>query len=125
MENENKILTFTDLKVWQVSRKLVFCVYSFTKNFPKEERFSLASQMRRSSISIISNIAEGFSRIHYKEKIYFYSIALGSLTELQSQIIIARDLDYLDKDLYQNVIEKTVSVHKMLNGLIKSIKKLL
>lgn len=123
MENQsNKIRRFTDLNAWQEGHKLVLMIYKFTKNFPKEEIFGLVSQMRRCSVSITSNIAEGFSRQSYKEKTQFYAISLGSVTELQNQLLIAKDVDYITKDTFQNIAERTVKVHKIINGLIKSSK---
>src|SRR3989344_224377 len=91
MEQKKKIQSFTDLEVWRESHKLVLMVYKFTKNFPKNELFGLTSQLRRAVVSITSNIAEGFSRFSYKEKIQFYSIAFGSLTEVQNQLLISKD----------------------------------
>ena len=94
MKNQsNKIRRFTDLNAWKEGHKLVLMIYNFTKNFPKEEIFGLVSQMRRCSVSITSNIAEGFSRQSYKEKAQFYAISLGSVTELQNQLLIAKDID--------------------------------
>ena len=91
MNNElRKIKSFTDLNAWKESHKLVLMVYGVTKTFPREEIFALVSQMRRCAVSITSNIAEGFSRQSYKEKVQFYSISQGSVTELQSQLLIAR-----------------------------------
>ena len=81
----NKIREFTDLIVWQETHKLVLLVYKTTKYFPKEEVFALTSQMRRSAVSIPSNIAEGFGRHSYKEKVQFYYLAHGSLLELKNQ----------------------------------------
>jgi len=120
----NKIRTFTDLKSWQEAHKLVLIVYKLTKSFPKEELFCLVPQMRRCVISISSNIAEGFSRQSYKEKIQFYSIAQGSNTELQNQLLIARDIDYLKSDDFENAATQSVQVHKLLNGLIKKSKSI-
>ncbi|MDD5626597.1 MAG: four helix bundle protein [Patescibacteria group bacterium] len=85
MNNElKKIKSFTDLDAWKEGHKLVLMVYEITKKFPKEEMFGLVSQMRRCVVSITSNIAEGFSRQTYKDKICFYSRAQGSVTELQN-----------------------------------------
>jgi four helix bundle protein len=123
MINMNKIKKFTDLRVWIKAHKLALSIYKTTKKFPKEEIFGLISQMRRCSISITSNIAEGFSRQSYKEKTYFYSISLGSVTELQSQLIISRDVDYLNKEKFNELFEDSINTHKMLNGLIKNLKK--
>ena len=94
-------------------------VYKLTERFPKKETFGLVNQMRRCVVSITSNIAEGFSRQSYKEKIQFYSVALGSVTELQNQLLIARDVDYLEKKEFQEIAEQSVKVHKIVNGLIK------
>ena len=85
--NQKKIKSFTDLNAWKEGHKLVLMIYETTKKFPKEEIFGLTIQLRRCSVSITSNLAEGFSRQSYKEKSYFYSMALGSVTELQNQIL--------------------------------------
>jgi len=95
-------------------------VYKITKDFPKEEIFALTSQLRRCSISITSNLAEGFSRTTFKDKVSFYSIALGSLTELQNQLMIARDVKYLNRSQFEKLAEQTIKVQKILCGLIKS-----
>ncbi len=121
MIEKNKIKTFIDLNAWKKSHELVLFVYKITESFPKKEMFALTSQMRRSSISITSNIAEGFSRHSYKEKIHFYSIALGSLTELQSQFLVARDVGYM-KENYEIFFENSIIVHKLINGLIRHSK---
>jgi len=118
----SEIKKFTDLRVWVKSHRLVLNIYRITKNFPKEEIFGLVSQMRRCSISIISNIAEGFSRQSYKEKTYFYSISLGSVTELQSQLLVSKDINYLSEERFNELFEDSINIHKMLNGLIKGSK---
>jgi len=120
----NKIRTFTDLNAWKKSHELVLFTYKITNLFPKKEIFSLTSQMRRAAISITSNIAEGFSRQSYKEKTHFYSIALGSLTELQSQFLVARDITYI-KEEYRIFFNKSVLAHKLINGLIKYSKSII
>jgi four helix bundle protein len=81
----NKIKDFKDLNTWREAHKLVLMIYGATKTFPREEIFSLTSQVRRAAISITSNIAEGFGRQGYKEKIQFYYFAQGSLIELKNQ----------------------------------------
>lgn len=123
MENKNIIKSFTDLEVWQEAHKLVLMVYRLTKKFPKEELFSLTNQIRRAAVSITSNIAEGFSRQGYKEKLQFYYIALGSLTEIQNQLLIVRDLNYLNKTEFDDVVKQIISVHKLLNAFISATKK--
>lgn len=115
-----KISSFTDLIVWQKAHELAVEVYKITKTFPREETYSLVDQMKRCSISISSNIAEGFSRRGKKEKLQFYFTAKGSLTELQNQLLLARDVGYLNKEAFFSIAETTVYVHKLLNGFIKS-----
>ena len=121
MNNESgKIKSFTDLNAWKEGHNLVLDIYKITKNFPKEEAFGLVSQMRRCAVSITSNIAEGLSRHSYKEKSQFYSISQGSVTELQNQLLIAKDVSYISKDEFMKIADQTVIVHKIINGLIKS-----
>ncbi len=115
-----KIQSFTGLKAWQEAHRLVINVYRLTKLFPKEELFALTNQLRRAVVSISSNIAEGFSRNSAKEKIQFYSIALGSLEEVQNQLLIARDIDYLPSDAFKTTSEQTVFVSKLIRGLAKT-----
>ena len=119
---EKKAKSFTDLLVWQEGHKLVLMVYTETKSFPKDELFGLTSQMRRSAVSITSNIAEGFSRQSYKEKAQFFSISLGSLTELQNQLLIAKDIGYLEKKKFFQLAEQSVILQKMMNSFIKKTK---
>lgn len=116
------IKSFTDLRAWQKAHKLVICVYEITKIFPKEEQFGLTNQIRRAVVSITSNIAEGFSRHSNKDRIHFYHMALGSLTEVQSQVLVARDIGYIGAEDAQNLLEKSVIVSKLINGLIKHLK---
>ena len=124
-EIKKKIRSFTDLDAWREGHKLVLMVYERTKEFPKEEIFGLTSQMRRAAVSITSGIAEGFSRQYYKEKIQFYSIAQGSNTELQNQLLVAKDVGYLVKDEFDKIAQQSVQVHKLLSGLIKKSKTIL
>ena len=117
-----KIRSFTDLHAWQEGHKLVLVIYKITKTFPVDERFSLTNQMQRCVISITSNIAEGFSRRGKKEKTQFLYMALGSVTELQNQLLVARDLKYIDNQTFHEIAEQTITVGKLVNGLIKSAK---
>lgn len=125
MEENRKIKTFTDLKVWREGHNLVILVYRITKKFPKEEPYSLIDQMRRSVSSVTSNVAEGFGRQGYKEKIQFYYLAQGSLAELKNQILIAKDIGYLDKEDMKVLIESANNTHKLLQGLITKSKTFL
>jgi|SRR3989344_7025549 len=122
-EKGKSIREFTDLLAWQENHKLVLLIYSETKTFPKEEIFGLVSQMRRSAISITSNIAEGFGRHGAKEKVHFYYLAHGSLTELKNQLFIARDLNYIKN--FKEVENQLINAHKLLQGLLKKTKTFL
>jgi len=123
-QEKQKIKSFTDLNAWKEGHKLVLMIYQITKSFPKEELFGLTSQLRRCAISITSNIAEGFSRRSYKEKIQFYHISQGSVTELQNQLLIARDVKYISADSFTEIADESVVVHKIINGLIKKSKEI-
>ncbi|MCR6624655.1 MAG: four helix bundle protein [archaeon YNP-LCB-024-027] len=118
-----KIRSFRDLDAWEEGHKLVVEIYKITKSFPKEKMFGLSTQLRRSAVSITSNIAEGFSRKSLKEKIQFYSMAKASNTELQNQLLIARDVGYLSKEKFQELEEQSIRVNKLISGLIRYCKK--
>lgn len=120
--NKQKIVTFSDLYCWQEGHKLVLMIYEITSKFPSNEKFALVDQMCRAVVSITSNIAEGFSRQGIKEKVQFYLMAKGSLTEIQNQLYIARDVKYISVDKFSEVWSQTVIVHKLITGLIKSVK---
>jgi len=115
-----KIKSFTDLNAWKESHRLVLMVYKTTKDFPSDERFGLSNQLRRAVVSISSNIAEGFSRRSQEDKNHFYFMAQGSNTEVQNQLLIARDVGYINKDNFKENANQTVVVNKLINGLIKS-----
>lgn len=120
---DNKIKNFTDLITWQEGHKLVLIIYEVCKKFPKTETFALVDQITRAVVSITSNIAEGFGRHGLKEKIQFYYLAQGSLTEVQNQLLISKDVGYISSSELENIWAQTILVQKLLNGLIKSIKK--
>jgi four helix bundle protein len=123
MENLTKIKSFNNLLVWQKAHQLVILIYQETKLFPKDEQFGLTNQMRRSAVSITSNIAEGFYYQSIKTKIKFYVIARASLGELKNQILISRDIKYLNSDKFNLINQKIIEVHKLLNCLISSCRK--
>ncbi|WP_456369979.1 four helix bundle protein [Thermodesulfatator atlanticus] len=111
---------YKELRVWNEAMDLVVDIYKIIKNFPKEENYVLADQIRRSVISIPSNIAEGANRNTKKEFIQFLYIALGSSSELETQLLIAKRLGYvfdIEKEL-----ETILKIRKMVNSLIKSLK---
>ena len=118
------IKSFTDLSVWKEGHKLVLMIYKATQTFPSEEKFGLTNQIRRAAVSFTSNIAEGFSRNSAKEKIQFYYTALGSLSEVQNQLLVARDLLYLTRDMFDKLAEQTITANKLISGLIRSAKSM-
>ncbi|HUV72365.1 MAG TPA: four helix bundle protein [Clostridia bacterium] len=124
MDQRAKIKSFTGLIAWQKGHQLVIDTYKATSEFPARETYSLIDQMRRAVVSITSNIAEGFSRNSNKEKVQFYYLALGSLTELQNQLLVAKDVGYLSKKKFEVLAAQTVELAKILNGLIKSVKNI-
>ena len=109
-----------NLIVWQKSMELVAAIYVATKTFPKDELFGIVLQMRRAAVSIPSNIAEGYGRVYDKETVKFLSIALGSASELETQLIISKDLDYLAIQEAQQLIGQIEEIIRMLTALIKS-----
>jgi four helix bundle protein len=109
------------LKTWQLSIELVSHVYNVTKQFPRQEIYALTEQMRRSAISIPSNIAEGAARTTAREFLNFLSIARGSLSELETQIIISRRLGYLENNA--DIEEEINELFLLLNGLMRSVRQ--
>jgi len=118
---EEGIKRFKDLRIWQKSIEIVSDIYLLTKKFPKEELYSLTSQIRRSAISIPSNIAEGFRRYHNKEYRQFLYITLGSCAELETQIAIAKNLKYITEEKEIELTEKLDHICRMTSNLIKKL----
>lgn len=116
-----KIQSYKDLDIWKRSIKLVEEIYRLTKSFPKEELYGLTSQMRRAAVSIPSNIAEGFTRLHDKEYKQFLYISLGSCSELSTQIIIASRLSYLNSKEANKLLNEIDEICKMTMSLIKKL----
>ena len=116
------IQDFRDLKVWQVAMQLATVVYTLTHSFPKSEAFGLTSQMQRAAVSVPSNIAEGHARDSTKEFLRFISIAMGSLAEIETQIILAHKLNYIEERKLAELLERTGEVGRMLRGLQHSLK---
>lgn len=112
--------SFEKLQVWQKSIQLVKVIYQLSKVFPKEERYGITDQIRRSVISIPTNIAEGVARKTSKDQAYFSTIAFGSLTELTNLLIIAYELEYLPIHTYEPCRAQIDEIARMLNGLRKS-----
>ena len=116
-----KIKSFKDLKIWKRGMKLIEDIYTNTRTFPKGEMYGLTSQLRRSAISIPSNISEGFARLHNKEYKQFLYMSLGSCAELTTQIIIASQLGYIDNVNSDNLLHDVEEISKMTMGLIKKL----
>ena len=115
--------SFEKLVAWQCARLLTKQVYEITANFPKDEQFGLTNQMRRAANSIGANMAEGFSRQTIADKLHFYSMAPGSLTELQSFLYTALDVSYIDEKQKTLPYNQSVKTHKLITGLMKSTKR--
>jgi four helix bundle protein len=120
-----KIKKFEDLVAWQEAHALTLLIYHITDTFPSAEKYNLTSQLRRAVVSIESCGAEGFSRFHYKERLQFYYDARGSLGEVQSQMIDARDLKFVGLADYKSVVIQAQKTEVVLAGLIRSTRGLL
>jgi four helix bundle protein len=117
---EKTVVTHKDLEVWKKSMDLAAHVYSLTARFPQEELYGLTSQMRRSAVSIPSNIAEGAARHSRKEFIQFLHIASGSVAELETQLLLALRMGFISCDSVMSHVE---DVRKLLLGLLRSLKR--
>jgi len=112
-----KINHFQELQIWRKGIELVKNIYSSTNNFPTSEIYGLVSQMRRSAVSIPSNIAEGFKRLHNNEFRQFLYITLGSCAELETQLVIANELKYINDKTREDNIEKINHISRMIYNL--------
>jgi len=113
---------YKDLKVWQKSRELVKIIYSVTTKFPKEETYGLTLQIRKASVSIASNIAEGSGHSSNKEFCRYLEIAYSSSCELDTQLLLSSDLTYINETELEDMSHRIMEIQKMLHGLINSIK---
>ncbi|WGH76603.1 four helix bundle protein [Tenacibaculum tangerinum] len=123
MKKENNIKTFRDLLVWQKSMVFVTEVYKVSNDFPKEETFGLTSQIRRSAVSIPSNISEGYGRQSLGDFIRFLKIGIASLFELQTQLEISLNLEYISREPFDQLYEKSREIERMLSSLIRKLKE--
>ena len=114
--------THKNLRVWQQSIEMVTSIYKMTMTFPKDEVFGLVSQMRRAAVSVPSNIAEGYARGSDREKLHFLRISSGSMSEIETQLMLSLNLGYIGQDAYDILSEQITSVWKQLNSLISSVK---
>jgi len=111
-----------DLVAWQKAMKFVTAIYEVTQRFPSEERYGLTNQLRRASVSVPSNIAKGQARFSQKEFHHFLSMARGSLVEIETQLLIARNLKYIQPEKAEILLAAADELGRILNGLIASIK---
>ena len=116
--------THHDLDVWKKSISLVTEIYKYTESYPKAEQYGLTNQIRRCAVSIPSNIAEGAGRTSTKKFAHFLSIALGSISELETQLIISNNLGYIEHEQFQELNSSLVSIRRMTLGLKKSLVKI-
>jgi four helix bundle protein len=117
---QSDIHHFSDLTVWQKSYLLSLDIYKITDSFPVKETYGIVSQMRRATASIMANIAEGFSRYHFKDKIRFYYQARGSLSEVESFLYLSKGLDMIDQKCFEMSKEQCENIQRLLNGLIRA-----
>jgi four helix bundle protein len=120
-----KIKNYQELNIWKRSVEIAIEIYNTSKNFPKEELYGLTSQIRRASVSIPSNIAEGFTRYHNKEFRQFLYVSLGSCAEVETQLFIAQRLNYIDQEKASKLVKELGEIGKMINNLIKKINNTL
>ncbi|OGX38103.1 MAG: four helix bundle protein [Omnitrophica WOR_2 bacterium RIFCSPHIGHO2_02_FULL_52_10] len=118
-----KIKSFRELEVWKLGKTIVADIYKTTKTFPDDERFGLTTQMRRCSVSIPSNIAEGFNRFNNNEYRRFLYISLGSCAELETQVEIGNDLGYIGQSERDALVEKLDHESRMIMNLIKKVNE--
>ena len=119
----DKIKSYQDLIVWQKSVLLVTDIYALTKNFPQDERFGITSQLNRAAVSVPANIAEGWGREISKNYLQFLRTSRGSIMEVQTLLIISKNLNYISEEKFEVLRSKTEEVGKILQGLIKSINE--
>ena len=122
-KNKTVIRSYKDLDAWKQSKSLVKIIYALTSRFPKEEDFGLKLQMRRASISVVSNIAEGMGRQYKKETIQFMYMSRGSLNELEAQLDVSFDLLYIKEDELKQANEAVENSRKLLSGFINYLQK--
>lgn len=117
------IRNYRDLVVWQRAMDLVEMIYRLSRSFPKDEIYGLAAQLRKAAVSVPANIAEGRGRHTTREFLHFLSIAAGSLTELETHVLIAERLDYVEHQVASEAINLAAEVGRLANGLIRSLRK--
>ncbi len=114
---------YRQLVVWQKAMELVKAIYEVTERFPRHEVYGLTSQIRRAAISVPSNIAEGQGRDSTKEFLHHLSMAYGSLMEVETQVLIAESLTYIDQTDSAKILERTAETGRLINGLVRSLRQ--
>ena len=122
--NPQKIRDFTELRAWQAARRLRQEIYRLTRSFPDEEKFGLATQMRRAAVSVTANLAEGYGRFSYQENIQFCRQSRGSVYELRDHLTSAFDAGFVSRDQFRRANSMALDVVRLVNGYIRSTKKL-
>lgn len=112
------------MDAWKVNHRLVLGIYRIIKDFPKDERFGIVDQLRRAVCSITANIAEGWGRFHYADRIKFYHQARGSNSEVQNFLLLSKDLGYIDLAEYNDLNKLAIEGFKVISGLIRSVENL-
>ena len=123
VEVREKIKSFEDLEVWQLGKQLTVTAYKLTESFPEREIYGLANQIRRAAVSVPANVAEGFGRFHYMDRVKLFLNARGSLNELRSHLLIARELNFLDHGLLETAFEVIETLSIKLNNFISATRK--
>ncbi len=118
--HQSSIQHFYDLNIWKESNRLSVKIYEITENFPDNEKYGITNQLRRASSSVGANIAEGFGRFHYKDKIKFYYNARGSVCEVQNFLFLSQGLKYLSKEEARKIFSEYEQLNKRINSFIKS-----
>ena len=117
-----RMIDFKTLRVWEAFHEIALDIYQITRKFPAEELYGLISQMRKSATSAPTNIAEGCGRNTDPDLAKFLTIAMGSASELEYQLLLSRDLKYMDQDEYKTIIEKLITTKKMLNTFLQNVR---
>jgi four helix bundle protein len=119
--HQSPVANFYDLEIWKEANILAVKIYKIIEQFPVEERYGISNQIRRASVSVGANIAEGFGRFHYKDKIKFYYNARGSVCEVQNFIFISKEIAYLDSKMAREIFSEYEKLNKRINSFIKAV----
>ncbi len=121
--SDQEVNSFHDLAVWQKGMEMTKAIYQTTQHFPKREMYGMSDQLRRASVSVPANISEGWGRNTPRSYVHFLQVAKGSVSEVETIFLIAHDMGYVDPKRFEEVIEKIRTVNKVLNGMIRTLKR--